>query len=170
MRAGVFFAILFGGVFVASIANEMSSRDALAGVADAGLDPDGRSAGVAWLVKNEDGHFYAESMVEAERRGGARVRFVVDTGATQVALTRTDAVRVGLDADALAFETRVRTAGGETRAARIRLTSVSVGGVKLEDVEALVIEDGLSQSLLGMSYLGRLSRIEADGDALILRR
>jgi aspartyl protease family protein len=170
MRAGFFFAILFGGVLVASVANEMTSRDALAGVGDPGLNLESQPAGVAWLVKNEDGHFYAESMVATGDRGGSRVRFVIDTGASLVALTRTDAERVGLDADTLAFDARVRTANGEARAARVRLASVSVSGVKLEDVDALVLEEGLSQSLLGMSYLGRLSKIEAAGDALVLRR
>jgi aspartyl protease family protein len=170
MRAGVFIALLFGGVFVASIANEMTGRDALAGVADTGLNPDSRPAGVASLVKNEDGHFYAESMVAAASRSGSRVRFVIDTGATLVALTPTDAQRIGFEADTLTFDARVRTANGEARAARVRLDSITVSGVKLENVDAVVLEEGLSQSLLGMSYLGRLSKIEAAGDALILRR
>jgi aspartyl protease family protein len=98
------------------------------------------------------------------------VRFVIDTGATLVALTPTDAQRIGFEADTLTFDARVRTANGEARAARVRLDSITVSGVKLENVDAVVLEEGLSQSLLGMSYLGRLSKIEAAGDALILRR
>jgi aspartyl protease family protein len=66
---------------------------------------------------------------------------------------------------------QVSTANGPTRGAPVRLERVSVGGVRLENVEAIVIEgDVLPTSLLGMSFLGRLSRYEATQDALILRR
>ena len=61
------------------------------------------------------------------------------------------------------------TAGGEARAAEIRLASISVGGARVDDVPAMVIEKGLPASLLGMTYLGRLSRFEATRTALILR-
>jgi aspartyl protease family protein len=170
MRAAPFIAILFAGVFVASLANELSGRAADGQAADPGLDPTSRSAGVAWLTKNPDGHFYAEAMVEAQPREGSRVRFMVDTGASTIALTRADAVRVGLDVDSLAFTTRVATASGTAAAARVRLAQVTVSGVEIDDVDAIVMDGGLSQSLLGMSYLGRLSKMETNGDALILRR
>jgi aspartyl protease family protein len=98
------------------------------------------------------------------------VRFVVDTGATAVVLTQIDAQRVGLDPQELRFDAPVRTAAGETIAARVRLARISISGVVLEDVEALVMREELAQSLLGMSYLGRLSKVEAAGDSLILRR
>lgn len=166
MRAGLFIAVLFGGVLAASILNEVTVSQA----AVPGLDPDSRPAGVAWLTKSEDGHFYAEAMVAADGGHGSRVRFMVDTGATMVALTPSDAQRIGLELEALVYDAQARTANGMVRAARITLDAVTVSGVAVEDVSAVVLEDGLAQSLLGMSYLGELSRMEASADALILRR
>lgn len=166
MRTAIFIALLFGGVFAASMANEISRGEA----ATPGLAPQTERAGVAWLNKNSDGHFYAEAMVAARGDSGARVRFLVDTGATTVALTRTDAARLGLAPDTLSYTTLVNTAAGPAAAAFVHLDRLSVSGVAVENVEALVMTTGLSQSLLGMSYLGRLSKLESNGDALILRR
>ncbi len=166
MRAGVLIAILASGVFAASFFNDATNSEA----AVPGLNPESRSAGVASLVKAEDGHFYAEAMVAAEDGPGSRVRFMVDTGATMVALKPSDAQRIGLELDEIAYTARVRTANGEVRAAYVQLDRITVSGVAVEDVDAVVLESGLEQSLLGMSYLGALSRMEASGDALILRR
>jgi aspartyl protease family protein len=118
----------------------------------------------ASLVKSADGHFWAEAQVN-----GQRVRFLVDTGATTVALTLQDAERLGLRPQDLTYGYKVATANGEARAAAIKLASVQVAGARVDDVQALVIENGLPASLLGMSYLGRLSRFEATRTALILR-
>jgi aspartyl protease family protein len=118
----------------------------------------------AAISKAADGHFWAEASVD-----GARIRFLVDTGATTVALTPADARRLGLDVAALDYSTPVRTAAGETRAAPIKLGSVSVAGARLTDVDALVVREGMTASLLGMSYLGRLSRFEASQSSLILK-
>lgn len=118
----------------------------------------------ASLVKSSDGHFWAEALVN-----GQRVRFLVDTGATTVALTLDDARRLGLNPQSLDYAYKVSTANGEARAAAIKLASVQVAGARVDDVQALVIEKGLPTSLLGMTYLGRLSRFEATRTALILR-
>jgi aspartyl protease family protein len=125
--------------------------------------PTGARASKA-ILKSSDGHFWADGEV-----GGRSVRFLVDTGATAVALTPQDAARLGIDPADLHYSYRVVTAGGQTRAASIRLASVTVAGARLDDVEALVIEKGLDTSLLGMTYLGRLSRFEATRGALILQ-
>jgi aspartyl protease family protein len=61
------------------------------------------------------------------------------------------------------------TAAGPARAAAVRLASVTVAGATLTGVDALVIEKGLDASLLGMSYLGRLSSFQATREALVLR-
>ena len=123
----------------------------------------------ASVSKAADGHFWAEAQVDGAGATPGRVKFLVDTGATIVALTEADALRLGLDPLSLDYQVEVRTASGETRAARVRLKSVSVAGARVEDVEAVVVRDGLDDSLLGMSYLGRLSRFEATQSALILR-
>lgn len=124
----------------------------------------GSASQAAQISKAADGHYWAEAMVN-----GARVRFLVDTGATAVALTAEDAQRLGFDPKDLNYAYAVTTASGQTRAAQVKLASVSVAGAKIADVDALVIEHGLPASLLGMTYLGRLSRFEATPSALILR-
>lgn len=115
------------------------------------------------IVKSADGHFWAIGRVN-----GGSVRFLVDTGATAVALTPTDAARLGLRPEDLHYSTKVVTAGGSTRAAAVRIASMTVSGATLRNVDALVIEKGLDTSLLGMSYLGRLARFEATQTSLIL--
>ena len=117
----------------------------------------------AAIAKSTDGHFWARGTVN-----GASVRFLVDTGATAVALTPADAERLGLTPADLHYSYRVVTAGGQTRAASVKLASITVAGARLNDVDALVIETGLDTSLLGMSYLGRLSRFEATRQSLVL--
>jgi aspartyl protease family protein len=116
------------------------------------------------VLKGGDGHYWAQGDVN-----GATVRFLVDTGATEVALTAQDAQRLGFDLSKLQYGSSVVTAAGRTRAATVRLASVTVAGARLEDVDALVIEKGLDASLLGMSYLGRLSGFQATRQALFLR-
>jgi aspartyl protease family protein len=125
--------------------------------------PAGAAASKA-ILKSADGHFWADGEV-----GGRSVRFLVDTGATAVALTPADAVKLGVNPADLHYSYRVVTAGGQIRAASIRLSSITVAGARLDDVEALVIEKGLDTSLLGMTFLGRLSRFEATRGALILQ-
>jgi aspartyl protease family protein len=117
----------------------------------------------AAVVKSADGHYWAEGLVN-----GKRVRFLVDTGASAVALTRTDAERLGVASD-LDYSVEVSTANGVARAAPVMLEMVSVAGARVPGVQAFVIDKGLDHSLLGMSYLGRLSRFEATQNALILR-
>jgi aspartyl protease family protein len=124
------------------------------------------SAGAAaQVIKAADGHYWAEASVN-----GSRVKFLVDTGATAVALTLADAQRLGIRPDSLSYDASVTTANGKTRAAVVTLASVAIGGARVDNVDALVIEKGLESSLLGMSYLGRLSRFEATPQALILRQ
>src|SRR4051812_18357115 len=116
------------------------------------------------VMKASDGHFWADGEVD-----GAHVRFLVDTGATAVALTPADAVRLGIDLQTLHYGYSVVTAGGKARAASVKLAAVSVAGATLDDVDALVIEKGLDASLLGMSYLGRLTSFQATRQALFLQ-
>ena len=134
--------------------------------AEAAQTPDGLRPAVApaGVVRSPDGHYWAEGVVNS-----TRVRFLVDTGATAVALTQTDARRLGFDPSGLDYRYSIATANGVAHGAEVKLASVSVAGASVADVEALVIDHGLSQSLLGMTYLGRLSRFEATPDTLILR-
>lgn len=118
---------------------------------------------VTAIPKAGDGHFWANAVVNQKA-----VHFLVDTGATVVVLTPADAQRLGFDAQSLTFDRKVVTANGPSFAAGITLSSVGVGTSTIRNVDALVVKDGLTTSLLGMSYLGRLSRFEATPSSLIL--
>lgn len=116
------------------------------------------------IKKADDGHYWAEGLVN-----GSHIRFLVDTGASAVALTPADAERLGFDPAKLAYDYKVKTAGGEARGAAVKLKDVIVAGVRLENVDALVIDKGLDASLLGMTYLGRLASFEATRQSLVLK-
>jgi len=122
------------------------------------------ASSAAQVVKAADGHYWAQAAVN-----GKAVRFLVDTGATAVSLTADDARRLGLNPADLDYRYEVITADGRTRAAAVKLASVSISGARVDNVDALVIEKGLTASLLGMSYLGRLRSFEATRTALILK-
>lgn len=128
------------------------------------MAPQATEGHAASIAKGGDGHYWAEADVN-----GARVRFLVDTGASAVALTPADARRLGIQTDKLDYTYKVVTASGQTRAAPVTLGRVSIAGAAMNDVEALVIESGLESSLLGMTYLGRLASFEATRTSLILR-
>lgn len=118
----------------------------------------------AQVLKAADGHYWAEAKID-----GRSIRVLVDTGASVVALTRDDALRLGLKLTAEDFTRTVQTASGPARAAPVTLKSIAVAGTEVENVQALVVENGLAQSLLGMSFLGRLSGFEATPVGLTLR-
>lgn len=118
----------------------------------------------ARVLKGLDGHYWADALIE-----GRAVRVMVDTGASVVALTRTDAARLGLKLTSDDFSGTIITASGPVRAAPVELQAVAVAGARVERVQALVVERGLPHSLLGMSYLGRLSAFTATPASLTLR-
>lgn len=120
------------------------------------------------IARSDDGHYWAEARMNV-RTGGRPIRVMVDTGASVVALTRADAERLGVHVTAADFSGTIITAAGRVRAAPVTLASVSIGGTRVNDVEALVIENGLPHSLLGMSYLGRLSSFTATPTTLTLK-
>lgn len=127
--------------------------------------PTAASGSVVTLFKNpRDGQFWTDASVNS-----GRVHFLVDTGASSVSLTLQDAKKVGIRERDLVYNIPISTAGGQNMAARVTLDRVSVGAVSLRNVEALVVPTGLSVSLLGMTYLGQLQKVEASRDQLILR-
>jgi aspartyl protease family protein len=117
------------------------------------------------LPRAPDGHYYMTAEVS-----GVPVRFVVDTGASQIVLSQSDAERIGIDTGALAYLGRAYTANGEVRTAPVRLESMAVGPVRHENLRAVVNEGDMGQSLLGMAYLQRFSSIEITGGRLVLTR
>ena len=117
------------------------------------------------LPRSRDGHYYLTARVN-----DTPVRFVVDTGATDIVLTKSDAARIGIDPEGLDYLGRAGTANGETRTAYVRLNKVVVGDAVDRDVPAVVNDGIMSQSLLGMGYLQRWGRIEISQGELRLTR
>jgi aspartyl protease family protein len=112
-----------------------------------------------------DGHFYLTLEVN-----GTPVRFVVDTGATEIVLSAEDAARIGLKPEGLVFSGRAFTANGMVETAPVRLETVALGGVVDQGLRAVVNSGDLGESLLGMSYLRRFDRIEISGGQMVLER
>lgn len=117
------------------------------------------------VPRSRDGHYHLVLGVN-----GVPVEFIVDTGATDLVLTRADAERVGLAADDLRFLGEAMTANGPVQTASVRLDEVSVGEIVDRDVSAVVNGGEMRQSLLGMSYLQEFGRIEIENDQLRLIR
>ncbi len=118
----------------------------------------------AQIVRGADGHYWARADIDSRA-----VRVMVDTGASVVALTPGDAVRLGVRLTDADFTATIQTASGPVAAAPVTLDHVAVAGARVDHVQALVVKEGLPYSLLGMSYLGRLSRFEATPEGLTLR-
>lgn len=117
------------------------------------------------LQKSLGGHFVTSVDVD-----GVSVPMVVDTGASSVALSYEDALRIGIDPARLNFTRTILTANGRAMAAPARLRQVAIGPILRTDVEGLVVEDGkLDQSLLGMSFLSTLQSLQMQSDELRLR-
>jgi len=115
------------------------------------------------LAADTRGHFITEGAIN-----GRAVRFVIDTGATAVALPASDALRLGLDyrKGAVAL---TKTAGGVVPVYRVRLDSVRLGAIEINAVDGVVIEQGLDIALLGMSFLSRVE-MKNEGQLMTLTR
>jgi aspartyl protease family protein len=123
------------------------------------------SSGDVVLPVGPDGHFTAILSVN-----GKPIEFMVDTGATEIVLSKVDAKKLGFDLSKLAFIGTAYTANGPVSSAPIRLESISLGPFHDENVRATVNGGDLFGSLLGMEYLRRFGSIEITRDAMILRR
>ncbi len=159
--AGIFGVVLVGYAY----------RDDLSGVASRvfgelmpGTAVVDTERGTATFRAGIDGHFTINAQVNGET-----VRTIFDTGASAVVLTHADAVKAGIDTDTLRYDIPVQTANGTGRAAGVTLDSLSVGSISRNRVRAFVAERGaLDTSLLGMSFLGTLSRYGVSGNSLEL--
>ena len=95
---------------------------------------------------------------------------MIDTGASDVVLTQSDASQIGLNPNSLNYFGRAMTANGEVRTAPVELETVALGDVVDKNVTAWVNQGDQDQSLLGMAYLQRWSHIEIGNNSLILTR
>ncbi len=113
------------------------------------------------LTADARGHFSAAGAIN-----GYPMTFLVDTGATTIAISATEARRIGLDYKA-GQAAGVNTAAGVVPAWRVTFNTVKVGGISVNQVEGLVMETGLSVPLLGMSFLNRME-MRRDGQTMTL--
>jgi aspartyl protease family protein len=112
------------------------------------------------------GHFQVEGSVD-----GRRLDFMVDTGATVVALRERDANKLGIFPRPTEYTSRVSTANGVIAVAPVRLSSLEINGIRVYDVAAVVIPDqSLSGNLLGMSFLSRVRRFEMANGRLVMEQ
>ncbi len=123
------------------------------------------SGATARIAKEADGHFWATAYVNS-----MPVRFMVDTGATAVVLTARDARSIGVDPDDLPRRASVMTAAGKADAGVVTLGKIAIEGLEARDVDAVVMDDSLQHSLLGMSFLNQFSHWEATRDSIVIRR
>lgn len=146
----------------------------LDGVAESGSQRSGggrlqaaqqNSSGTVEIKASSNGHFHTPVSIN-----GRRVDVMVDTGATMVALTYEDAERAGIFVKPSDFTHRVSTANGHARIAPVTLDMVQIGDITVRNVKAAVSERGrLDVTLLGMTFLGRLSRTEIRRGTLVLQ-
>lgn len=124
----------------------------------------GAAAQMATLYANNAGHFFGEGYIN-----GFPIKFLVDTGATSIAISGKEARRLGLrylDGDS----GLVQTAGGNVKAYRVSLNTVKIGGIVMHQVEAVVLEGNSPEiALFGMSALNRM-QMERDGMVLTLTK
>jgi len=115
------------------------------------------------LDRRDDGHFYAEGMVE-----GTPVQFLVDTGASTIALTGRDAEAIGIYWSEDDIVPVARGAGGMVHGVQVTLDDVRIGDFEAHGIEAAVIPDGLPISLLGQSFLKQVPDVAIQGDMMVL--
>jgi aspartyl protease family protein len=121
-------------------------------------------SGVQEIKSGPDGHYYARAEVN-----GRPIDVMVDTGASMVALTYEDALRAGLSLRPSDFTGRVSTANGVAAVAPVTLARVTIGRITVRDIRAAVCERGkLERTLLGMSFLSRLERVDINQGRLTL--
>ena len=118
------------------------------------------------IQRQPNGHFYVDGTVN-----GQSVRFLVDTGATTVALTADDAGRAGLQFNPGEFQQIGYGASGPVMGKQVVLDSVALGRNEVTGVRGVIMADaaGLNISLLGQSYLERIGSVSISGDEMVLR-
>jgi aspartyl protease family protein len=174
MRILMIFAALMValGTFMAKIADRMAPASVAAAAAERKAIPSETVAlaqtGTRSLSIPRDarGHFETEGRID-----GQRIAFMVDTGASVIALNESSAARFGLRPAPSEYKAIVSTANGTVKAAPTRLAMVDVGGLVVRDVDAMVLPDeALSENLLGLSFLSKLRRFEFANGKLVLEQ
>jgi aspartyl protease family protein len=165
----IFAAVMVAlGTYMAQMADKMTATSpahASAAVNLASAETTGQAGGRSLSIASDPrGHFLTEGRID-----GQRIGFMVDTGASMIALNESSAARFGLRPSRGEYNATVTTANGTIKVARTRLAMIDVGGLIVRDVDAMVLPDeALSENLLGLSFLSRLKRYGyANGQMLL---
>ena len=163
-------AIMAGlGVFMAQMADKMTPAAASPNAARqaASEAPAALTAlRSVSIPRDARGHFATEGHVD-----GQRIDFMVDTGASVVALNESSAVRFGLRPTPAQYTATVTTANGTVKAARTKIAMLDIGGLVVRDVDAMVLPDeALSENLLVLSFLSKLKRFEYSNGQMVLEQ
>jgi aspartyl protease family protein len=159
MRAAivVFLLVAVGGTLLSQHLSRRNNSDpARAMVASAkAVSPraaDTAGSRTVTLQSDRRGHFQVDARVD-----GRRVDFLVDTGASVIALRESAAAKLGIHPTARDYTAKAQTANGVAKAAPVMLNRVEVSGITVRDVRAFVMADeSLGTNLLGMSFLSRV--------------
>jgi len=116
------------------------------------------------IARNKDGHFY----LNATTPNNSKIRFLIDTGASDIALTKQAAIKLGFNLSNLKYTKQYNTANGISYAAPVRIKQLTVGSKIFYNLEAHITSGGLDISLLGMSLIGDFKDFKITNDLLIL--
>jgi aspartyl protease family protein len=115
------------------------------------------------ISEDEGGGYHVYGAVD-----GQQVRFLIDTGASDIVLSPADARRQGVDFSSLTFDHVYESANGIGHGATIRVRDLSVGAIHFADVPVSINGADMSSSLLGMTFLKRLKSYSFSGGKLVL--
>lgn len=166
--------ILFVATFIGAMMPAGSNRD---GDGNSVQVADGESTTTGWgatgttttssedvtLTRAFDGHFYADAKVN-----GVPIHFLVDTGATGIALSERDAERAGINFSSSTYDVVGRGASGSIRGQPVAMREVVLGPHAAHDMDGVVIENA-EVSLLGQSFLSQIDDVSIRGDKMVLR-
>jgi aspartyl protease family protein len=162
--AGLF--VVLGGFFARYADQYLAAPSAPAATAVVAMPATVSGGRTVVIPRGRDGHFQVDARVD-----GKRIGFMVDTGASLIALTESSAARLGIRPSSREFTAQVKTANGMARAARTELSRVEIDGVVVRNVAALIMpNEALSENLLGLSFLAKLRRFEYSNGKLVLEQ
>lgn len=116
------------------------------------------------IARSSDGHFY----IKARVNNITMINFLIDTGASDIALTKQDAAKLGFNSSNLIFSKTYLTANGSSSGAPITLKVLSIGNTELNNVKAHVLGGDSDDSLFGVSAINRFKVFSINGDILTI--
>ena len=166
-RVSKLFLLLLGGAVIVAVFSPREPAVPMAPVAQpiaTAAQPKIMRGGDFTLIRAPDGHFYTDGQVN-----GTVIRFLVDTGASSVALSKADAAKIGLQFTDADFTATGSGAGGALALKPVMLDRVIVGTTDAANVEGVIVNSDMKVSLLGQSWLRRVGTVEIKGDRMVLK-